>query len=99
MEYNGRKTVLRPVPVGCRCAKTQDVAGRASARANHERTWVVNTVNAAESMQALAASERTGSSGELPAEPEERGEETFEATIIRLDSLALERLFRQAEER
>jgi hypothetical protein len=91
--------VLRPVPVGRRCAKTQDVARRASARANHERSWVVKTVTAAESAQVLSTSEQAGTSGEPLAEQEERGEESFEATIVRLDGLSLERLFRQADER
>ncbi len=99
MEYNGRKTVLHPAPVAAAVSRRRTWPGALSrTRAHHERNWVVKTVNAAEPTQLLSTSEHAGTSSELIAEQDERGEESFEATIVRLDGLTLERLFRQAEE-
>ena len=99
MEYNGRKTVLHPVPVAAAASGRRTWPGALSrARAHHERNWVVNTVDAVESTQPLSTSEQAGVSGKVMVEQDERGEEPFEATIVRLDGLELERLFRQAEE-
>ncbi len=60
---------------------------------------MVNSGHAVESKQALPTSEPGSAPGEVMAERDERGEESFEATIMRLDSLAPERLFRQVGER
>ena len=42
--------------------------------------------------------EQSESSSDMPQQEEERAEEPFEATIIRLDGRTLELLFRQAGE-
>lgn len=87
-------------PVRRRRAKTQEVAGpRFAARRLHERSWVVKTSMRKNGAPLASVPQQSESSNEaLRRKEEERSEESFEATIIRLDGRALELVLRLAGE-
>lgn len=65
----------------------------------HERSWLVKTVTTAVNTQPMGmAAEQPLSTPALNGEEEQRPDEAFEATILRLDATTLERLFRLAGE-